>query len=84
VKEDALQRQLRELHGELGRARVSEDATRELLRELAGDIDRVLAGGERRGLVDQLRSAALHFETDHPDLAQLTTRVIDALVKLGF
>lgn len=84
MSEDALQRQLRELHGRLGRASVSEDMTRELLRELATDIDRVLAGGERRGLVDQLRAAALHFESDHPDLAQLTTRVIDALVKLGF
>jgi hypothetical protein len=84
VGEDALQRQLRELHGELGRVRVSEDATRELLRELAGDIDRALASGERSGLVERLRRAALHFEAEHPDLAALTTRVIDALVKLGF
>jgi uncharacterized protein DUF4404 len=83
MSEDALQRQLRELHGELGRARVDQPATRALLRELAGDIDRVLEGGERGGLIDTLRSAALHFETDHPDLAVLTTRVIDALVKLG-
>jgi len=81
--EDSLQRQLRELHGELGRARPSEPATRELLRELAADIDRALAGGERRGLAAALRSAALHFEAEHPDLAVLTTRVIDALVKLG-
>jgi hypothetical protein len=55
-----------------------------LLRELAADIDRALAGGEHRGLVDTLRRAALHFEAEHPDLAVLTTRVIDALVKLGF
>jgi hypothetical protein len=84
MSEDALQRQLRELHAELGRASVSEPETRELLRELASDIDHVLVSGERGGLVDQLRAAALQFESEHPDLAQLTTRVIDALVKLGF
>jgi hypothetical protein len=84
MNEDALQRHLRELHAELARAQVSEDRTRALLRELSGDIDRVLAGGERRGFTDALRRAALQFESQHPDLAILTTRVIDALVKLGF
>jgi hypothetical protein len=83
MDEEALKRQLRELQSELGRAPVREGETRALLRELSGDIDRVLAGGERGGLVDGLRRAALQFESEHPDLAVLTTRVIDALVKLG-
>jgi hypothetical protein len=84
MSEDALQRQLRELHGALGKADVREAETRALLHELARDIDRALASGERRGLVDRLRSVATQFEGEHPDLAVLTTRVIDALVKLGF
>jgi len=83
MAEDELREKLRELQGELGRASVNQPETRALLRDLAGDIDRALEG-ERGGLVEQLRAAALHFEADHPDLAQLTTRVIDALVKLGF
>jgi hypothetical protein len=83
MSEDQLRERLRALHAELGRAQVSQPETRALLRDLAGDIDRALEG-EHGGLVERLRGAALHFEAEHPDLAQLTTRVIDALVKLGF
>ena len=84
MSEDLLQGQLRELHRQLGRARVSESETRELLHELARDIDRALSEGEPRGLTERLRGAVVLFEAEHPDLALLTVRVIDALVKLGF
>jgi hypothetical protein len=82
MSEDAIQRHLHELRGELGRSRVSEPATRDLLRDLAGDIDRALEG-EREGLVERLRSTAGQFEAEHPDLALFAARVVDQLVKLG-
>ena len=84
MNEDLLQGHLRELHRELERARVSKGETRELLHELARDIDRALSEGEHLGLRERLRGAAALFEAEHPDLALLTARVIDALVKLGF
>lgn len=84
MTEDSIRKQLRELHSELHRAPVREPATRERLRELAGEIDRVLEGGEQAGLVERLQGSVALFEAEHPDLALLTARVIDTLVKLGF
>jgi Domain of unknown function (DUF4404) len=79
---DSLNRQLRDLRDELQRATVRE-ADRERLRELADEIERALQGGERAGLAERLQASAALFEAEHPDLALLTARVIDQLVKLG-
>jgi predicted nucleic acid-binding Zn-ribbon protein len=83
MNEDSLQKQLRRLQGELQRAPIRERATREQLRELAEEIDRALEGGERSGLTERLQGSVALFEAEHPDLALLTARVIDQLVKLG-
>ncbi len=80
---DSLQKQLRELQRELQRAPVRDAATRERLRELADEIEGALERGERSGLVERLQGSVALFEAEHPDLALLTARVIDTLVKLG-
>jgi uncharacterized membrane-anchored protein YjiN (DUF445 family) len=82
MTEESLQRQLRRLHAELGRAQVRDPATRDRLDELAADIDRALESGGA-GLAERLQATVALFEAEHPDLALLTARVIDALVKLG-
>ena len=83
MTESPIQNQLRELRAELQRAPVREPATRERLRELADEIDRALEGGERGGLTERLQASVALFEAEHPDLALLTARMIDTLVKLG-
>ena len=82
MTDESLRRELRRLHAELGRAQVRDPATRDRLDELAVDIDRALETGGA-GLAERLQESAALFEVEHPDLALLTARVIDALVKLG-
>ena len=83
MTEDSILRQLRKLQSELQRAPVRDAAMRERLRELADEIEQVLEGGERAGLTERLQGSVAVFEAEHPDLALLTARVIDQLVKLG-
>ncbi len=82
MTEESLRRELRRLQNELGSAQVRDPATRDRLDELAADIDRALESGGA-GLAEQLQASVALFEAEHPDLALLTARVIDALVKLG-
>ena len=82
-----LRQQLRELQAELHRVALGEEAAREPLRGLANEIERKLEAtetrGEDEGLTERLRNSLAAFEAQHPDLAVLTARVIDQLVKLG-
>ena len=80
--EESLREELRRLHAELGRAQVRDPAKRDRLDELAAHIDRALESGGS-GLAERLQESVALFEAEHPDLALLTARVIDALVKLG-
>jgi uncharacterized membrane-anchored protein YjiN (DUF445 family) len=82
MTDESLRRELRRLHTALGRAQVRDPATRDRLDELAVDIDRALESGGA-GLAERLQESAALFEAEHPQLALLTARVIDALVKLG-
>lgn len=83
MTEDSIRKQLLELQAQLHGLPVREAATRDQLRELAGEIERALEGGERSGLTERLQGSVALFEAEHPDLALLTARVVDQLVKLG-
>lgn len=79
---------IRELEGELHLLGTVDHETRGLLEEALAEIEAKIhgRGAERRGqhpLSARLSSAAKRFESTHPALFGLMTRVADALAQLG-
>ena len=76
---------LRSLHAELGRAETLDDESRALLKGLARDVERLTDAGE--GSEDDhtpvLAEMAVSFESEHPALAGVLRRLVDALGKAG-
>ncbi|MCC6438619.1 MAG: DUF4404 family protein [Acidimicrobiales bacterium] len=52
-------------------------------RALHADVQRSLEQDEHDDLGDRLTESAVHFETAHPELADLVRRVADALAASG-
>lgn len=80
-----LNRLLRELHAELGRAGTLDAESRSLLRDIARDVESVTAE-KTEGPVDHqnaLEGMAVRFESDHPALAGVLRQLVDALAKAG-
>jgi hypothetical protein len=83
-----LQRTLRALHDELGRAGRLDDEDRALLEATLADIQRALQGSGARETTagehgDALEGAAVRLEAEHPGVAAAVRALVDALGKAG-
>ncbi|MEZ5233011.1 MAG: DUF4404 family protein [Acidimicrobiia bacterium] len=52
-------------------------------RALHADVQRRIDGDEHDDLGERMTESAVHFETAHPDLADLLRRIADALAASG-
>ena len=80
-----LRARLGELHAELSSAGSVDDETRRSLLQVLADIEALIGGGTGRtpALVERLRSVAIHFETEHPQMASMIARITDSLAQMG-
>lgn len=89
MPENELKAALRSLHDELSRAGTMDTETVESLRDLTQEIQAFL--DERRlpereqldSIMDRMRETLLRFETQHPQIAGIVTRIVDGLGNLG-
>jgi len=76
------------LHEELERTPEVDAEGRELLRELTGDIEELVGhdsppAKSRETAADQVETAAVRLEAEHPRLAGRLNEIVDALGRLG-
>lgn len=90
MPKERLRQLLRELHDELERTDSVEADSRRLLTSTMQDVQALLersdggaTDGEHGTLGAALRDATLQFEGEHPKLAALLGRVVDALSQIG-
>lgn len=76
---------LAQLHERLQQgAAPSDPETRAALVQIVADVDRVLGGADpHASLGERMRDAATRLETEHPELAAIAGRVMDALGRAG-
>ncbi len=74
-------RQLGELHDRLDAVDDDDDPGAADLKAAVAAYDAADEGGE--GFLDQLREAALRYETSHPALSSAIARVVDSLTAAG-
>jgi hypothetical protein len=80
---------LQKLHDEINNLDKVDEKGSELLKDIDGDIYELLErSGEsplelRPSLMHRLDDAICHFETDHPELTSLISKVIDSLSTAG-
>ena len=55
----------------------------ERAKELGADVERSLGSEDHEDLGERLTESAVHFETAHPELADVLRRVADALAASG-
>ena len=84
---EQLRTTLRDLEAELASLETLDEETRAMLQEVAGEIQAVLATrtatqppGHVRG---RLRDAIDQFETSHPTLTGVLSRLVDTLGQMG-
>ena len=77
MSQETLRELLARVHERLSQSGSVDSEARELLGTVMRDIERAL------GRRTQLESLAVQFEADHPQLAELLRRIIDALGKAG-
>ena len=86
---EQLRAELAQLHSLLQHTHEIDDSTRQSLTQLAEDIQRVLqapADGTDQGNTDlrqRIDDVVLDFETKHPQLTQILSRVTDLLSNMG-
>ena len=86
---DQLRRRLQELHKALEDTRQVDAETAAELSELDGHIQALLKRPDREllnqhhGVTEDLRSALIRFELEHPGLALNIERVLDAFNEMG-
>jgi len=84
-----LRKLLDQLHDEIKNTRAVDEKGSELLRDLEGDIRTLLERSEENpvqlhpSIVQRLESALNHFETTHPDLTMLISKMLDSLSNAG-
>lgn len=81
-----LEQLLIELRSELADAGGMDPATQESLRQLADELDQLTGEEDQErdsSTRENLRELVVHFETEHPRLAAVLTRVVDTLAKMG-
>ncbi len=79
---------LARLQAELADSPGVDDEARALVAEISRDVEALIESAEdeahdSESLVDRLRSAADHFEEEHPSLTAAVGRIADALASLG-
>ena len=86
---DKMQATLQQLHDELSRTPQVDGEGRKLLEQLAHDIQRVLGEQAASSVptrtvhLDELESAAVRFDVEHPTLASVIRQVAEALGRVG-
>lgn len=88
MDEQALYRELKQLHAELQTVDTVDTTDREMLRKLETDIQRILGQKEiepdhYRSLSERLREAVAQVEASHPRATMLMRQVIDQLAYMG-
>ena len=89
MNQESLRELLARVHERLSQSGSVDSEARELLGTVMRDIERALGrrtpGGAGSAQVNapRLESLAVQFEADHPQLAELLRRIIDALGKAG-
>jgi hypothetical protein len=84
-----LRKLLDQLHDEIKNTRAVDEKGSELLRDLEGDIRTLLERSEENpvqlhpSIVQRLEGALNHFETTHPDLTMLISKMLDSLSNAG-
>ena len=84
-----LDKLLHQLHDEIKNTRTVDEKGSELLRDLEGDIRTLLERSEENpvqlhpSIVQRLEGALNHFETTHPDLTMLISKMLDSLSNAG-
>jgi hypothetical protein len=80
---------LHQLHDEINNTLTVDEKGSALLRDLDGDIRALLersegnSGQVHPSMVQRLQSALEHFETTHPDLTLLISKLLDSLSNAG-
>ena len=85
---EKLKATIQDLESELDSLTTVDDETRSLLEEAIGDIQSVmrkqdLAQLEPHSVTEKLKTATEDFESSHPTLFGIVSRIIDALGQLG-
>lgn len=90
MSNEDLQALLAQLHSRLSRAKKLDAESRELLVTVSNDIEKALArkrpggkGSDAAPHETKLEALAVQFEADHPALADVLRRMIDAIAKAG-
>jgi Domain of unknown function (DUF4404) len=80
---------LQQLHDEINNTQAVDEQGSEMLRDLEGDIRALLERSEENpvelhpSIVQRLQGALNHFETTHPDLTMLISKLLDSLSNAG-
>ena len=89
---DKLHEIVTNLHSEMEQLDASDPEVRDELRGALGEIQQALAEGksspaekadDEKSLIEQLTSAAQHYEDTHPHLSRMIGSVIDTLARMG-
>jgi hypothetical protein len=90
MSQESLRELLARVHERLNEAGSVDAESRELLGTVMSDIERALGRGGPKAAASsvkanapRLESLAVQFEADHPALADLLRRIMDALAKAG-
>lgn len=86
MSQESLRELLARVHERLGQTRTVDPASREMLGTVMQDIERALGPGNEPApekTTATLESLAVHFEADHPQLAEALRELIDTLAKAG-
>jgi len=85
---EKLQRLIASLKEELGTSKSVDDDSKEMLQQLMQEIQDI-AAGESTALdsqvtaIDQVETAAVKFESEHPKLSMILGEIVDTLGRLG-
>jgi len=85
---EKLRRLIENLHEELGSTESLDDQSKVLLQQLIDDIDNIAAENSTssdasEATANQVETAALKFESEHPKLSMILGEIMDSLGKLG-
>jgi len=85
MSQENLRQLLAQLHTQLGHAKSLDDDARKLLTTVSHDIEKALArtGADAAPARSRVEALAVKFEAEHPALADVLRRLVDALGKAG-
>jgi hypothetical protein len=89
MEQQKLRELLATLHQELEQVETVDETTGVVLSNLRADMQRLLdekgvATSKDESLMERLREALDHFETDHPTLSITLQHLLESLAKMGF